>query len=56
VRCPQHGPTVAAVPWARHAAGHTYAFDEQVAWLTTQCSKTAITELMRAAPLTLGEP
>ena len=31
VRRPVHGPTVAAVPWARHAAGHTYAFDEQVA-------------------------
>ena len=47
VRCPEHGPTVATVPWARHAAGHTYAFDEQVSWLATQCSKTAITELMR---------
>jgi transposase len=56
VRCPQHGPTVAAVPWARHAAGHTYVFDEQVAWLATQCSKTAITELMRIAPLTMGAP
>src|SRR3954454_16555850 len=54
VRCAQHGPTVAAVPWARHAAGHTYAFDEQVAWLTTQCSKTAITELMRIAQLNDG--
>ena len=49
VCCPEHGPTVAAVPWARHGAGHTYAFDEQVAWLATQCSKTAITELMRIA-------
>ena len=54
VRCPQHGPTVAAVPWARHAAGHAYAFDEQVAWLATQCSKTAITELMRIAWRTVG--
>ena len=49
VHCLVHGPTVAAVPWARHAAGHTYAFDEQVAWLATQCSKSAITELMRIA-------
>ena len=53
-RCREHGPTVAAVPWARHAAGHTYAFDEQVAWLATQCSKTAITELMRIAWRTVG--
>jgi transposase len=54
VRCREHGPTVAAVPWARHAAGHTHAFDEQVAWLATQCSKTAITELMRIAWRTVG--
>ena len=54
VNCRTHGPTVAAVPWARHAAGHTYAFDEQVAWLATQCSKTAITELMRIAWRTVG--
>jgi transposase len=45
---------VAAVPWARHAAGHTHAFDEQVAWLATQCSKSAITELMRIAWRTVG--
>ena len=54
VRCPEHGPTVARVPWARHAAGHTYAFDEQVAWLATQCSKSAVTELMRIAWRTVG--
>lgn len=54
VHCPTHGVTVAAVPWARHAAGHTYAFDEQVAWLATQCSKSAITQLMRIAWRTVG--
>jgi transposase len=54
VTCPEHGPTVTAVPWARHATGHTYAFDEQVAWLAIQCSKTAITELMRIAWRTVG--
>ena len=54
VNCAVHGPTVAAVPWARHDAGHTLAFDEQVAWLATQCSKTAITELMRIAWRTVG--
>ena len=45
---------VAAVPWARHGAGHTRAFDETVAWLATQCSKTAVTELMRIAWRTVG--
>jgi transposase len=54
VDCRAHGPTVAAVPWARHAAGHTRAFDEQVAWLATQCSKTAVSELMRIAWRTVG--
>lgn len=47
VRCCEHGPMVRAVPWARHGAGHTVMFDEQGAWLATQCSKTAVTELMR---------
>jgi len=27
VNCPEHGPTVAQVPWARHGAGHTRDFD-----------------------------
>lgn len=54
VNCPAHGPTVRQVPWARHAAGHTLAFDQQVAWLATQCSKSAITQLMRIAWRTVG--
>jgi transposase len=54
VNCREHGPTVRSVPWARHGAGHTLMFDEQVAWLATQCSKTAITELMRIAWRTVG--
>ncbi len=54
VGCRTHGPTVRAVPWARHGAGHTTGFDEQVAWLATQCSKSAVTELMRIAWRTVG--
>ena len=54
VNCPAHGPTVRQVPWARHGAGHTRSFDQQVAWLSTQCSKKAITELMRIAWRTVG--
>ena len=49
MNCSTHGPTVVQVPWARHGAGHTYAFDDTVAWLAVQCSKTAVTELMRIA-------
>lgn len=54
VRCRDHGVVVAAVPWARHGAGHTYAFDDQVAWLATQSSKSTVTELMRIAWRTVG--
>jgi transposase len=54
VRCPDHGVSVAEVPWARHGAGHTRAFDDQVAWLVTHTSKTAVVELMRIAWRTVG--
>jgi transposase len=54
VDCPTHGPTVTLVPWARHGAWHTYAFDDTVAWLAVHCSKSAVTELMRIAWRTVG--
>jgi transposase len=54
VECPVHGVVVAHVPWARHDAGHTHAFDAQVAWLATQASKSAITQLMRITWRTVG--
>ena len=54
VNCPEHGPTVAQVPWARHGAGHTYVFDDQVAWLVTHTSKSAVGELCRVAWRTVG--
>lgn len=54
VECDACGVTVAWVPWARHGAGHTYAFDDTVAWLVTRTSKTTVTELMRVAWRTVG--
>jgi len=54
VNCPEHGPTVAQVPWARHGAGHTRDFDDQVAWLVTHTSKSAVGELLRVAWRTVG--
>ena len=54
VSCTDHGVTVAAVPWARHAARHTTAFEDTVAWLATQCSKSAVTLLLRIAWRTVG--
>lgn len=54
VRCRTHGVTVVHVPWARHDARFTRQFDDTVAWLATQCSKTAITQLLRVAWRTVG--
>ncbi len=54
VKCREHGVVVAHVPWARHDAGATCVFEEQVAWLATQTSKYAVTELMRVAWRTVG--
>ena len=54
VSCKQHGVVVAAVPWARHDASFTRQFEDQVAWLTVQASKTAVAELMRIAWRTVG--
>jgi transposase len=54
VRCPEHGIIVAAVPWARHGAGHSRAFDDQVAWLASHCSKSAVVDLGRIAWRTVG--
>src|SRR4051794_37582953 len=39
VSCPEHGPTVAAVPWARHGARHSHQFDQTVTWLARYCAK-----------------
>ena len=43
VSCREHGVVVAAVPWARHGSGHTYAFDATVAWLATASWKSTVT-------------
>ena len=54
VTCKRHGVVVCAVPWARHDARFTRAFEDQVAWLTVNTSKTAVAELMRVAWRTVG--
>jgi transposase len=52
--CRQHGVTVVAVPWVRHGARHTAAFEDTDGWLATQCSKTAATKLLRIGWRTVG--
>jgi transposase len=54
VQCWTHGVTVAAVPWARHGAGHTRDFDDLAAWLAVRTSKSAVMELLRVAWRTVG--
>ena len=54
VRCAEHGVVVAAVPWARHGAGHTRSFDDTAAWLATRTSKTAVVNLLRITWRTVG--
>ena len=54
VNCAEHGPTVIQLPWARHGAGHTLAFDDTVAWMAVHTSKTAVAQLLRIAWTTVG--
>lgn len=54
VSCPRHGVVVAQVPWADHNARFTRPFEEQIAWLSVECSKTAVTALMRIAWRSIG--
>jgi transposase len=54
VKCPVHGVIVAAVPWARHDAGHSRAFDDMAAWLVRCTSKRAVGNLLRVAWRTVG--
>ena len=54
VTCAEHGVVVAHVPWAGHDAGHTHAFDDQIAWLAVRSSKTTVSVLMRVAWRTVG--
>jgi transposase len=53
VSCKRHGVVVAAVPSARHDSAFTRQFEDQVAWLTVQASKT-VSQLMRVAWRTVG--
>jgi transposase len=54
VRCGVHGVVVAAVPWARHGAGHTRGFDDTVAWLACATAKSVVSQLMRISWRTVG--
>jgi transposase len=54
VRCPDHGVVVASVPWARHAARHTIAFEQMAAWCAVEMSSSAAARLLRCSWRTIG--
>ena len=54
VECVRHGVVVARVAWARHGSRFSKSFEQQVAWLATHCSKSAVCELMRISWPTVG--
>jgi len=55
VRCSEHGVVVAAVPWARHGARHTLAFEQLAAWCAVEMSSTAAARLLRCTWRTIGQ-
>jgi len=55
VRCRRHGVVVCALPWARHHSRFTSAFEDQVAWLAVNTSKSAVAALMRIAWRSVGQ-
>jgi transposase len=54
VRCKEHGVVAAKVPWARHGARMTYAFEDTVAWMMLHMSRSTVSSLMRVAWNTAG--
>ena len=54
VTCRRHGVVVVALPWARHDSRFTRSFEDQVAWLAVNTSKTAVAALMRVAWRSVG--
>ena len=55
VSCSEHGVVVAAVPWARHGARHTLAFEQLAAWCAVEMSSTAAARLLRCTWRTIGQ-
>ncbi len=54
VRCAEHGVVAAAVPWARHGARHTLAFEQLAAWCAVEMSASAASRMLRCSWRTIG--
>ena len=55
LRCRDCGVRLKPVPWARPGAHHTRDFEDVVAWLAQQMTKTPTTRLLRVGWRTVGE-
>ena len=54
--CPDCGAVkTEGIPWAPHGSNFTRDFEERVAYLAQQCSKTAVAELLRTTWRTVGK-
>lgn len=47
VSCPDHGPTVIAVLWARHASRFTTVFEDTATWLAARAAASTVAQLLR---------
>lgn len=54
VMCPIHNVVTAAVPWADHDCWFTRDFDDTVAWLAQQMSKSALSKYLKIDWETVG--
>lgn len=54
VTCPDHGVTVAQVPWARHGSRLTRDMENTVAWLACRTAKMVLVALLRITWRTVG--
>lgn len=54
VDCPQCGVTVAYVPWARHGSSFCRNFEDMCCWMSTNSSKTCVSEFFRIDWHTVG--
>lgn len=54
VRCRRCGVTTELVPWADHASGFTYDFEQTLAYFAQRTDKTTVAQTMRVAWETVG--
>ncbi|HNH37814.1 MAG: ISL3 family transposase [Microthrixaceae bacterium] len=54
VSCPEHGVTVARVPWARHGSRLSRDMEDTVAWLACRAAKMVLVALLRITWRTVG--